>query len=459
MVNPAEPIWATLLRRSRNGLFGLLLLPGALVAQQNKSRNAVPPNIVLIVADDLGYGDLSCYGGKLVATPNIDQLAKTGVRCTDGYAAAATCAPSRLGLMTGRYQQRFGAYSNSASPNAVIPADQLFIPQLLKKAGYRTGHIGKWHINRPVKSVFDEVYNEIKGAGDYFPDAEGKLEGKLRSPMQHGWSTQTGLPYITDLHGDRAVDFIKKQSEQKQPFFLYLAFNAPHSPWQAPLELKEKFKHISPEVMQLFAAMVYSLDQNVGKVLRQLDKSGVASNTIVVFVSDNGPEWGRPYPPMNWPDSWPETIVGSAGVLSGRKAEFLEGGIRVPFIVRWPGVINPNQTYSRPVSTLDLFETFRVAANGPATKTDGVDLMPYLTMRQKTDPHKTLFWQGGERAPTHARMGDWKLMAPPDDAPPTLYNLATDIGEKTDVAGQHPGIVGELMPLLKSWKQEIKQVN
>ncbi|HEV7346906.1 sulfatase family protein [Telluribacter sp.] len=436
-------------------LIGLLaILFGSLKAQPETR-----PNIILIFVDDLGYGDVGCYGSKLTPTPHIDKLAAAGVRCTDGYASAATCAPSRLGLMAGRYQQRMGAYSNTTAPQAIIPKDHLFLPQMLKKAGYRTAHIGKWHINRPAKSVFDDVFNELKGAADYFPGPEGQFPGHLGSPMVHGWSSKKNMPYLTDLHGDAAVKFIKEQSEQPQPFFLYLAFNAPHAPWQAPLELKNKFKHISPEVMQLYAAMVHSLDQNVGKVLRQLEKSGVADNTMVLFISDNGPEWGRNYPAFNWPESWPSTIVGSAGPLSGRKAEFLEGGIRVPFIIRWPGKIEANRVYTRPVNTLDLYETFRVAANAPETKSDGTDLLPFLTGRKKEDPHKILFWQGGESRPVYARMGDWKIVAPLDHTPPTLFDLRKDIGEKTDIASQHPGIVKEMLGLVEKWKQEIKQVN
>lgn len=435
-------------------VFWLCTLMGSLGAV---AQNQAKPNIVLIFVDDLGYGDLGCYGSKLVSTPNIDKLAAAGVRCTDGYASAATCAPSRLGLMSGRYQQRFGAYSNSTSPKAKIPANHLFMPQLLKKAGYRTAHIGKWHINRPVESVFDELFNEIGGAADYFPGPDGKLNGKLAHPMQHGWSSKEGAPYMTDAHGDAAVGFIKEQATKTNSFFLYLAFNAPHSPWQAPLELKGKYARVTPEVMQLYAAMIHSLDQNVGKVLQQLDESGVSDNTLVLFISDNGPEWGRNYPTLNWPARWDSTIVGSAGPLSGRKAEFLEGGIRVPFILRWPGTIKANSVYSRPVCTLDLYETFRVIARGPEVKTDGVNLMPFLTEQEKGDPHKVLFWQGGQTRPVYARMGDWKVVAPLDEAQPELYYLAKDIGEKEDVADKNPGVVREMLVLAKNWMEEIKK--
>ncbi|TDB62702.1 sulfatase family protein [Arundinibacter roseus] len=442
-------------------IFSLFVwITGLFISISLLAQSSSKPNIVLIVADDLGYGDLSCYGGKLVKTPNIDRLADQGIRCTDGYASAATCAPSRLGLMTGNYQQRYGAYSNKTSPRAKIPQQQLFIPQLLKKVGYRTAHIGKWHINRPVKNVFDELFNEINGGADYFPNTEGKLTGKLKQPMQHGWSDSLKTPYMTDAHGDAAVGFIKAQASIKQPFFLYLAFNAPHSPWQAQLELKDTYKHITPEIMQLYAAMIYSLDQNVGKVLRQLEESGVDEQTLVVFVSDNGPEWGRNYPALNWPAHWDSTIVGSAGPLSGRKAEFLEGGIRVPFILRWPRNLKANSVYTRPVSTLDLFETFRKMANAPATPSDGVDLIPYLQSKVRADPHEILFWQGGETRPIYARRGDYKLVAPLNSKEPSvLFHLATDIGEKQDVASKNPGIVAQLMDKVETWKKMIQSLN
>lgn len=433
-----------------------LVITTLTIAQLPKNQR---PNIILIVADDLGYGDLSCYGSRLVPTPNIDALAKAGIRCTNGYAAAATCAPSRIGLLTGRYQQRIGAYSNSTGPKARIPNDRLLMPQMLKKAGYHTAHIGKWHINRPVKMYFDEVFLEMKGAADYFPDSGGQLTGKLSSPMQHGWGTKKGMDYMTDAVGEAAGRLIKTQVQKQEPFFLSIAFNAPHSPWQAPLESKEQVGHIKSEVMQLYAAMVQCLDQNVGKVLRQLQESGVDNNTLVVFMSDNGPEWGRNYPAFNWPSNWPDQIVGSAGPLSGRKAEFLEGGIRVPFILRWPGVLKSNSLYQRPVSAFDLYETFRVLAQGEAAELDGVDLIPYLTGKKKGDAHPALFWQGGETAPVYARMGDWKIMVPLDTKSPQLFDLSGDIAEKHNVADKHPDTVKQMLDLVNQWIQAVKASN
>lgn len=434
----------------------LILLVANGLAGRPYAQSHSRPNIILIVADDLGYGDPGCYGGRLAPTPNIDRLASEGIRFTDGYASAATCAPSRLGLMSGRYQQRMGAYSNSTSPRARIPENHLLMPQMLRSSGYHTAHVGKWHINRPTESVFDEVYNEINGAADYFPGPEGKLTGKLYQPMQHGWSREAGTPYMTDAHGDAAVRFIKSRSGKQDPFFLYLAFNAPHSPWQAPLELKKQFGDAGPEVIGLYAAMTYSMDLNIGKVLRQLDESGIAENTLVLFISDNGPEWGRNYPAFNWPPDWDSTIVGSAAPFSGRKAQFLEGGIRIPFIMRWPAVIKPGQTYRKPVSTLDLYETFRVQAKGPVIQTDGVNLVPFLTGKIKGVPHPILFWQGGKTAPVYARMGDWKIMIPASKSGIQLFNLARDTAESRNVADEHPGVTGRMFDFVDRWIQEIE---
>lgn len=434
----------------------LILLAGWGAICRSYAQNHSRPNIILIVADDLGYGDPGCYGGRLAPTPNIDRLAAEGIRCTDGYASAATCAPSRLGLMSGKYQQRMGAYSNSTSPGARIPDNYMLMPQMLHSSGYHTAHIGKWHVNRQSEIAFDEVFNEINGAADYFPGPGGKLTGELYKPMRHGWSREKETPYMTDAHGDAAVRFISSRSGKKDPFFLYLAFNAPHSPWQAPLELKERFGDVVPEVMALYAAMIYSMDRNIGKVLSQLDQSGIAENTLVLFVSDNGPEWGRNYPAFNWPPDWDSTIVGSAGPFSGRKAQFLEGGIRVPFIVRWPAVLKPGSTYGKPVSTLDLYETFRVLAKGSPLQTDGVDLLPFLAGETERSPHEVLFWQGGKTAPVYARMGDWKIMVPQNNAPPQLFNLAQDAAEQKNVAGEHPGTIGQMLDFVDRWKNEIK---
>lgn len=416
------------------------------------------PNIILIVADDLGYGDLGCYGGKLAPTPNLDRLADQGIRFSSGYVMAATCAPSRLGLMTGVYQQRFGAYNNAGSRGTSIPAGHLLMPEMLRKAGYRTAHIGKWNVNRPARAVFDEVHNEIDWESDYYPGPDKRIHGMETgdkgSSKHQGWSSERNVRYATDIQGDSAVEFVRRSSTQDSPFFLYLAFNAVHSPWQAPLELKEKYAHLPHPVLQLYAAMLDRLDHNVGKVLAAVDASGLARSTLILFVSDNGPEWGRDYI-KGWKPEWPNLIVGSAGGLSGRKAQFLEGGIRVPFILRWPGHIKGGTVYPHPVSSFDAYATFAAVARQPLNQVaDGVNLIPFLTGGRPDSPHEILFWSGDPQS-VSARMGDWKAVVPAGAGAVKLYNLKTDPGEQTDLAASHPETVARVVGLVAEWRKTV----
>jgi arylsulfatase A-like enzyme len=405
------------------------------------------PNIVFIVADDLGYGDLVCYGGKLAPTPSIDALARGGIRCTDGYVTAPVCAPSRCGIMTGAYNQRFGMQWNEdhwLGHAYSVPATHRLLPQALKAADYVTGHIGKWNIGSDIKNNFDETYDVIDWEADYFPKADGHYVGvddpkkSDSSKINGAWGPEKpGDEYLTDRIGRHAVEFIDKH--QAQPFFLYLAFNAVHSPWSAKTAYRERFAHIKDPPLNLYAAMLTSLDENVGRVLAKLKAAGLEENTLVVFISDNGPAQGGAYV-KGWPDSWPRKIVvGSAGPLRGHKAEFLEGGIREPFILRWPARLKPGETYHQPVSTMDLYPTFCAAAGAPVpagTKLDGVNLLPYLSGEKPGAPHEILFWKttwsnGDEGA---VRQGDWKLLI--NKAAPRfqLFNLAEDQGEEHDLA-------------------------
>ena len=438
----------------------LILFAGAFLISSRPAlgHKKEKPNILLIFVDDLGYGDLGCYGSTLVPTPNIDKIAATGIKLTDGYASSATCAPSRLGLMTGRYQQRIGGYSNTTCKTVDIPKDYMLMPEMLKIEGYKTAHIGKWHINHPVKPVFDKTYNEINGLSDYFPGSDGKIygvDGHRKGKRPNGWINESDLPSITDIHADSAITFIEESSRSTDPFFLYLAFNAPHGPWQALVEDQEKFKHISPEVMQIYASMIQTLDENVGRVMDQLKKSGVAENTLVVFASDNGPEWGRDYI-KGWPANWDPIIIGSADPLSGRKALFQEGGIRVPFIISWPGKLDAGSVYSHAVTTRDLFETFGfVAGSNHKYKTDGVNILPFLNGQKKGDPHKILFWRGGATQPVYARVKDWKIEVPSDGSEPKLFNLSIDIGEKVNVANENTRLTKEMIKKVRKWEKEI----
>ncbi len=315
-------------------LLAMTLLWTGRATAADASPQTSRPNIILIFADDFGYGDAGCYGGSLVPTPNIDRLAAGGVRCTDGYATAPVCAPSRCGIMTGAYNQRFGMQWNDDRGKYVIPVDHKLLPEALKAAGYRTGHIGKWNIPRDHTAVFDETYATMDWEGDYFPGPDGKYFG-VDNPDQHAsakvqgiWGPERpGEEYLTDRLGRHAVEFIERH--KGSPFFLYLAFNAVHTPLHAKKADQSRFAHIAEEPLRFYAAMVSSLDENIGRVLDTLKSEGLESDTLVVFTSDNGPAKG---PVKVWRDSWPaQCPLGSAGPLNGRKAQFLEGGFREPY--------------------------------------------------------------------------------------------------------------------------------
>ena len=318
------------------------------------------PNIVLIFADDFGYGDPSCYGGTLVPTPAIDSLARDGVRCTDGYATAPVCAPSRCGLMAGAYNQRFGMQWNEDRRKYKLDEHQL-LPQALRAAGYVTGHIGKWNIPRDAKECFDEIHDLIDWEADYFPDANGHYHGvdsqtEFASSKRQGvWGPErSGDEYLTDRIGRHAVEFVEKHKRGGKPFFLYLAFNAVHTPLHAKQEHADRFGKL-PIALNFYASMVASMDENIGRVLAALPE-----NTLVAFTSDNGP---AKMPVEKWPDGWPKGMLnGSAGPLNGHKAQFFDGGIREPFLLRWPGKLKPGSVYRQPVSTMDLYPTFCAAA-------------------------------------------------------------------------------------------------
>lgn len=438
------------------------LLPALLGAAEMAAPALARPNLVLIVADDLGYGDVGCYGGTLTPTPAIDALARGGVRFSDGYVTAPVCAPSRFGLLSGAYPQRFGMqWNEDAYVNAYaklpLPAAHRTLPEALRAAGYVTGHIGKWNFPRAAASVVHEAYAVMDWEGDYFPGADGRYIGvddptKRDSGKVHGvWGPERpGEEYLTDRLGRHAVEFITKH--KGEPFFLYLAFNAVHSPWQAKAADRERFAHIAPEPLNLYAAMVASLDENVGRVLAALKDVGLEDNTLVAFVSDNGPAFGSSRI-KGWPEGWAkEVLVGSAGPLNGRKGQFLEGGIREPFILRWPARLKAAAEFRQPVSTMDLYPTFLAAAGvavPEGTRLDGVDLLPHLLGQTTGRPHELLFWKNGEQGAV--REGDWKLLLSPWQPKLQLFNLAEDLGETHDLAADQPELTARLHQAWLDW--------
>ena len=413
----------------------------------------------MIFVDDLGYGDPGCYGGTLLPTPHIDSLAHEGVRFTDGYVTAPLCAPSRSGLLSGAYQQRFGMQWNPdiGEGRYTVPEGQKLMPQALSEAGYTTGIVGKWNMPHKAADFFDEVSDEMHFVGNYFPDADGKFAGVDGVPpppyaeWYHEWGPdRDGDEYLTDRLSRHAVEFVRRYKDE--PFFLYLAYNAPHSPFQAKHKHNEQFGEISPEPLRIYAGMVAAIDEGVGQILNAVRDEGLDERTLIAFVSDNGPD-SADTRYANWKDEWPNKILmGSAGPLAGSKAMFLEGGLRVPFILRWPGKIQAGQVYREPVMSFDLYPTFCAAAGTTIpedTICDGVDLLPYLDDLRKGSPHEILYWKADGMGAL--RKGDWKLLVNPTEPLKQLFNLKEDIGETRDMAKEKPEVLASLVTAYTDW--------
>ena len=405
------------------------------------SSTAAQPNIVIFYADDLGWGELGCQGfTKDIPTPHIDSLAKNGLRFTNGYVAATYCSPSRAGLMTGRYPTRFGHEFNTVANTVGLRSDQTTIATRLKTLGYATIAVGKWHLgnqpeNRPTKRGFDEFYGTLNNTPFFHPTnfIDSRISNDVREVTDDTF-------YTTDAYADRSLDWLEKN--KNKPWFLYLPFNAQHAPLQAPKKYLERFPKITDEKRQLFAAMLASMDDAIGRVMGKIRALGQEENTLVFFISDNGGPTAS-------------TTSGN-GPLRGFKMTTFEGGPRVPFIAQWKGKIPAGKTYDLPVLNLDVLPTAIIAAGGktdPSWQLDGVDLMPYLTGKQTSRPHQTLFWRYGPQ--WAIRHGDLKLVVSKGGSgQPELYDLATDIGESKDLASAQPAKVKELQALWDKWSAE-----
>ena len=405
---------------------------------QNKSA-ATKPSIVFIVGDDCGYNEFSFQGGR-IPTPRIDSIAAGGVSLTQGYVSAAVCSPSRAGLLTGRYQQRFGHHGNLPFKKVElegVPLTETLLPAVLQSAGYQTIAIGKWHLGwdpkfRPCERGVDDFYGFLHGSRTYFPDQKAPYQSALMLNRESAGSDD--FTYLTDEFGKRSADYIDRYWDK--PFFLYLAFNATHSPQDV---LSDDLKKAGGKKI---AAMTIAMDRAVGKVLDALDRNRLTSNTLVVFLSDNGGE--------NRHDNSP---------LRGYKRDMYEGGIRVPFAIRWPKVIPVGTTYNQPVIALDLFTTALAVAGikMPADRPiDGVDLLPFLTGRSTERPHKTLFWTYGES--WAVRDADLKLVSNRSNkkGTPELFDLANDVSEEHNLADVRVDDVTRLRALLDEWKSTHK---
>jgi len=431
----------------------LCLLAGPLFAAEAKK-----PNILVIVADDLGYGELSIQGNPQIPTPNIDSLAKNGVRFTSGYVSGPYCSPTRAGLMTGRYQQRFGHEFNpgpaqQASAGFGLSLKEKTLGNYFKEAGYATGWFGKSHLGyepqfHPLERGFDEYFGFLGGAHSYLDAASDS-----RNPILRGTDPVTSIDYTTDAFRREAARFIEKH--HAEPWLVYLPFNAVHAPLQALEKYRSRFPHIENQKRRTFAAMLSAMDDAVGTVLAKIREHGLEENTLIFFFSDNGGPTAS-------------TTSGN-GPLRGFKAQTWEGGIRVPFMVQWKGRLPAGKVDDRPVIQLDIQPTALAAAGvtiKPEWKLDGVNLLPYLTGAKTGSPHDALYWRfGGQLA---IRKGDWKLVKGPGLAAgpavmqgkantegAELYNLAQDIGEKRNLAAQEPEKVKELAAAWNAWNREL----
>ena len=424
------------------------------------AATASKPNIIFVLVDDMGYADLGCYGAKDIRTPNIDRLAREGVKFTDFYANAPVCTPTRCAFITGRWQQRVGfewamgftaeqfrrvgdQWVEEPDKHALgLPTSETSIAKMLKAAGYATGAFGKWHLGyppqfNPTRHGFDEYFGTLLGHSDYYRYEyfDGTYE------LREGENAVKASGYLTDLLNQHAVEFVRKHS--KEPFFLYLPHQAVHAPFQPPgrPEPKVTKENMYDGNRKTYAAMLEKIDDGVGMLLAELEKQGIADNTLVVLSSDNGGE--------RYSDNSP---------LFNHKTTLWEGGIRVDCLMRWPGHLPAGKVTKQAAITMDLTSTFLALAGvqpPPGRKLDGIDLMPILTGAQP-EQERTFFWRvdRSQRKQKAVRHGKWKYVQD-GVVVDMLFDLENDISERRDLAYQHPEILADLKARLKAWEEEM----
>ena len=401
------------------------------------------PNIIIILADDLGYGDVGCFGSKRFKTPNLDNLAADGIRFTDFHANGAVCSPTRAALLTGRYPQRTGitgVVTAKGHRHTGLDLCETTFAELAKSAGYTTALFGKWHLGyhtdyNPVRQGFDEFIGFVSGNVDY--------HAHLDQTGRHDWWKQDELSpekgYTTDLITNHAVDFIRRH--KKGPFLLYLPHEAPHYPYQGrktpPRYIKGIGRTKDPVTPEVYKEMIEVMDQGVGRVRQAVVDAGIAENTLIFFFSDNGPAG-----------------LGSAGPLRGKKSQIWEGGHRVPAIACWPGKIEAQRISDLPAMGADLLPTIAAVtgADLPPVKLDGINLLPHLIGNEQPES-RCLYWGVGNQLAI--RDGDDKLVTDTSFSNPSLYDLKDDLGETTNIAAQFPNRVQELLKRLQAWHQEV----
>lgn len=441
--------------KSRDLLLLFCLLQPVGWAASRAADRQQPPNIVLLYSDDAGYADFGFQGSTTFSTPRLDRLAASGIRCEQFYMTAAVCGPSRAGLMTGRYQQRFGFEENNVpglmSPSGAMGGDMGLPLHLrtmadhLRQLGYRTGVFGKWHLGEadrfhPTRRGFDEFVGFRGGARSYFEYPTG-------SPPEPGRRWERGFgefenpqTHLSEEIAREANRFIEHHRDS--PFFAYVSFNAVHSPLEPTSDDLAQVRHLSGK-RQKTAALAMSLDRACGQILDKLEQLDLLERTLIVFTNDNGGPSDD-----NASSNYP---------LAGTKASHLEGGIRVPALFSWPGQFEPGTTYPHPASSLDLLPTLVAAAGGDPGQIeglDGVDLTPYLKGEIEQRPHPRLFWKKECRGAV--RDGDWKLIRFAD-RPAELYDLSRDSGEQHNLADDHPELVRQLYKELFEWELSLER--
>lgn len=407
--------------------------------------NTDRPHILLILADDLGYADLSVQGCTQFQTPNIDSIAISGVRFRQGYVSNSVCAPSRAGLLSGRIGIGFEANLPN-NPEIGLDTKLETMADVMKRAGYSTYCIGKWHLGRadryyPTKRGFDYFCGLRGGSRSYFYDPSGSDAPGSHNSIEINGQQVTFEGYVTDYFTDKAVEVIESHATQtpEQPLFMFLSYTAPHAPMHAKPELIEQFAHIENRKRRIYAAMMASLDEGVGRVLRSLEKQGLRDNTLVVFLSDNG---GPTY--SNGSDNGP---------LRDRKGSVWEGGVRVPFMLQWPSGIPSGQVRDDVVSSLDLLPTFAAVAGAePVEQASGINLMPYLLNSEKAVGERILHWRRDHMTDCALRSGKYKWIENRVRNETWLIDLEKDIGEKNNLIIQFPEVAAKLRAAYVQWE-------
>ena len=440
---------ASLTRREFLGAAAMSSLAAAAVSQAPRP-GATPPNFVFIMADDMGYADLSCYGRREYRTTNIDRLAAQGMKFMQAYANSSVCSNTRLALITGRYQYRLpaGLEEPIMRRNVGLPPDHPTLPSLLRKVGYSSTLVGKWHLGSlpdfsPLKSGYEHFWGFRGAALDYFTH-------KSQSNTDDLWDDDAKVQvpgYLTDLLGDRAVRVISEYARVRKPFLLSLHFNAPHFPFEGPGDEEESkrfannngdFNTYDHGSLDTYGRMVRELDTQIGRVLQQIEASGIANNTIVVFTSDNGGE--------RYSDTWPFT---------GKKTELLEGGLRIPAIVRWPGRVHPGSTTTQVAMSMDWMPTFLAAAAtqpDPGFPLDGMNLLPALLQSAAPVPRK-VFWRYRANGQQAMRDGDMKYLKIAGNT--FLFNVVNDPLERANLRTRMPDVFAKLVDEYAAWNSTL----